>query len=216
MCSKNEKHRYIWVALKTNIGHLEPAAGLAGIIKVLLCFQNRFLPPNLHMENVNPYIEPFVNNPIQFPDKHGTVLCNTGHIYASVSSFGFGGTNGHVVLQSSSEHETVRWNAVEWDYKYEPILDKLEFDYDIEQVSIVSSENIDSERGIEVVDTGTSFKFLTRMECSYELEHNEIFVSNFLCLTEALSDTSSSFGFSGTESIIESIQDCDFAFDKSE
>ena len=33
------------------------------------------------MENVNPYIEPFVNNPIQFPDEHGTVLCNTGHIY---------------------------------------------------------------------------------------------------------------------------------------
>ena len=50
------------------------------------------------------------------------------------------------------------------------------------------------------------------MECSYELEHNEIFVSNFLCLTEALSDCSF-FGFSGTESIIESIQDCDFAFD---
>ncbi|WP_332979349.1 SDR family NAD(P)-dependent oxidoreductase [Microcoleus sp. A003_D6] len=86
-------------SVKTNIGHTVYAAGVAAVIKVLLCFRHRQLPPSLHFERANPQISfeltPFyVNNelrPWQAPV--GTPL------RATVSSFGFSGTNCHAVLE---------------------------------------------------------------------------------------------------------------------
>ncbi len=94
-------------SVKTNIGHLEPAAGMAGIIKVLLAMKNKKLPGTVHLKKINPYIQlkdtPFyiVENtqPWQrITDKGGKPVPRL----AGVSSFGFGGTNAHIVLQ---EHE---------------------------------------------------------------------------------------------------------------
>jgi acyl transferase domain-containing protein len=90
-------------ALKTNIGHLETASGIAGVIKVLLAFQHRRLPPLVNFDRLNPNIElggsPFylVTELQDWPasgQQQGEALV------AGVSSFGFGGTNAHVVLQS--------------------------------------------------------------------------------------------------------------------
>ncbi|WP_293307885.1 type I polyketide synthase [Mycolicibacterium sp.] len=84
-------------AAKTNLGHLEAAAGIAGLIKATLAVQRGVIPPNQHFDNPNPHI-PFdelglkvADEPIEWPA--------TGHPrLAGVSSFGFGGTNAHVVL----------------------------------------------------------------------------------------------------------------------
>jgi len=91
-------------SVKTNIGHLEYAAGMAGIIKVLLQFKHQTLVKTLHCDTLNPYISldnsPFhivtKNQPWQpLTDRAGRDIPRR----AGVSSFGFGGVNAHVVLE---------------------------------------------------------------------------------------------------------------------
>ena len=53
---KNRSRPLYLTAVKTNIGHLETAAGIAGLIKLVLCLQHKQLPPNLHLESLNPEI----------------------------------------------------------------------------------------------------------------------------------------------------------------
>ncbi|MFI0777853.1 SDR family NAD(P)-dependent oxidoreductase [Streptomyces sp. NPDC021212] len=98
--------------VKSNIGHLEPAAGVAGVVKVLLAMRHRRLPATLHVERLNPLIRvdgtPFAPvlaardwRPV---DADGTPLRRR----AGVSSFGFGGVNAHVVLEEAAE--APRWS----------------------------------------------------------------------------------------------------------
>ena len=90
-----ERREPCWIgSVKTNIGHLEAAAGIAGLIKVVLALQHQKIPPNLHLNRLNPHIEPgtSLNFPTQIQPWH------SGSRYAGISSFGFGGTNAHVVL----------------------------------------------------------------------------------------------------------------------
>src|SRR5919198_1044212 len=91
-------------SLKSNIGHLELAAGVAGVIKVLLQLQHKKLVKSLHCDQINPYIQlegsPFYivqeNHEWEaLQDGEGNVLPRR----AGVSSFGFGGVNAHVVLE---------------------------------------------------------------------------------------------------------------------
>jgi len=85
-------------SVKTNIGHADVAAGVAGLIKTVLALKYRQLPPSLHFETPNPQIDfadkPFfVNNRLRDWEVNGYARCCAG-----VSSFGIGGTNAHVVL----------------------------------------------------------------------------------------------------------------------
>ncbi|MEL6494606.1 MAG: type I polyketide synthase [Cyanobacteria bacterium J06623_7] len=82
-------------SLKTNIGHLEAAAGIAGLIKTVLCLQHRAIPGNLHFQQLNPLID-LAESKITIPRE--LVPWDAQEKYAGVSSFGFGGTNAHVVL----------------------------------------------------------------------------------------------------------------------
>ncbi|WP_432168924.1 SDR family NAD(P)-dependent oxidoreductase [Streptomyces sp. 1222.5] len=91
-------------SVKTNIGHLEAAAGIAGLLKVLLCMTHRTLPAHLHLREPNPFLKldgtPFRIGTATAPwegakDEHGRISWRAG-----VSSFGFGGTNAHVVLEA--------------------------------------------------------------------------------------------------------------------
>ncbi len=91
-------------SVKTNIGHLEATAGIAGVIKVLLAMRHRTLPASLHFEALNPQIEltdsPFhiVNRTTPWdPPEDGTGRPVPRR--AGVSSFGFGGSNAHVVIE---------------------------------------------------------------------------------------------------------------------
>ena len=86
-------------SVKTNIGHLEAAAGIAGVIKVVLSLQHRQIPPNLHFETLNPHID-LSGSLVKIPRK----LYDWGsdRRRAGISSFGFGGTNAHVILEDAS------------------------------------------------------------------------------------------------------------------
>ena len=86
-------------SVKTNIGHLEGAAGIAGLIKVCLAFEQQALPPHLHWEQPSTHID--WNWPLRIPT--AVVPWTTGPRVrcAGVSSFGFGGTNAHVIVQEA-------------------------------------------------------------------------------------------------------------------
>ena len=88
-------------SVKTNLGHLEAAAGIAGLIKVALALRHREIPPSLHFEKPNPYI-PFDEIPLRVQTALGPWPVEFGPALAGVSSFGFGGTNAHVVLQEAA------------------------------------------------------------------------------------------------------------------
>lgn len=85
-------------AVKTNIGHTDTAAGLAGFIKTVLQLQHRVLVPSLHFEKPNPKIN-FTNTPFYVHTTLETWNRKGGPLRAGVSSFGIGGTNAHVVLE---------------------------------------------------------------------------------------------------------------------
>ena len=84
-------------SVKTNIGHLEAAAGIAGLIKAVLCLMHGEIPPHLHLKNLNPYI-PLDELPIVIPTERQPWPAGAQPHFAGVSSFGFGGTNAHVIL----------------------------------------------------------------------------------------------------------------------
>ena len=88
-------------AVKTNIGHLEAAAGIAGFIKTVLAVGHSDIPPNLHFHRWNPAIDP---SPTRFFVPTDAAPWPTGRPKrAAVSSFGFGGTNAHVVVEQAPE-----------------------------------------------------------------------------------------------------------------
>jgi acyl transferase domain-containing protein len=85
-------------SVKTNIGHLEGAAGIAGLIKTVLCLQHGEIPPHLHFKELNPHIS-LENTPFEIHPKGSFWPAGMEKRYAAVSSFGFGGTNAHVILE---------------------------------------------------------------------------------------------------------------------
>lgn len=88
-------------SVKTNVGHLEAAAGMVGLIKACLVARHGVVPPNLHFERPNPRIDFDALN-VRVPVE-ATPLPGGGSIVLGVNSFGFGGTNAHVVLAPPPE-----------------------------------------------------------------------------------------------------------------
>src|SRR5204862_4680021 len=87
-------------SVKTNLGHLETAAGVAGLVKAILVLKHGQVPANLHFETPNPNID-FeglklrVNTTLEpFPETDGRRM-------AGVNSFGFGGANAHIILEEA-------------------------------------------------------------------------------------------------------------------
>lgn len=97
-------------SVKTNIGHLEAAAGIAGVLKVLLCMKYEKLTGNIQLEEVNPFIE-LSGTPFYVVDKGGKwerLKDETGREVprrAGISSFGFGGANAHVIVEEYNRQE---------------------------------------------------------------------------------------------------------------
>ena len=87
-------------AVKSYIGHLEAAAGIAGVIKTVLCMQHKSIPANLHFTKLNPHIS-LIDTRFRIPTEAQKWIAKDGERFAGVSSFGFGGTNSHVVLQEA-------------------------------------------------------------------------------------------------------------------
>ncbi|HSL82457.1 MAG TPA: type I polyketide synthase, partial [Thermoanaerobaculia bacterium] len=87
-------------SIKSNLGHLDAAAGVAGLIKVALALQHREIPPSLHFERPNPRID-FEATPFRVAAELRPWEAGAEPRRAGVSSFGIGGTNAHVVLEEA-------------------------------------------------------------------------------------------------------------------
>lgn len=85
-------------SVKSNIGHLEAAAGIASIMKVLLCFQHDMIPGNLHFNNPNPFIS-WDTAPIQVVSQNTEWKKEGGIRRVGINGFGFGGSNAHVIIE---------------------------------------------------------------------------------------------------------------------
>ena len=88
-------------AVKTNLGHLEAAAGIAGLIKVVLSLENQAIPRNLNFDRINPQIHLGIGSRLKLANEPGKWPRGVQPRFAAVSSFGLGGTNAHVVLEEA-------------------------------------------------------------------------------------------------------------------
>lgn len=87
-------------SVKTNLGHLESASGIAGLIKAVLTLQHEEIPPILHFQKMNPHID-WGGMPVEIPVQPRPWPRGEKRRVAGVSAFGFSGTNAHVVLEEA-------------------------------------------------------------------------------------------------------------------
>ena len=115
----NKKHSIALGAVKTNIGHLDTAAGAAGLIKTIMAMKHRLIPPTLHFEHPNPEID-FANSPFYVNAALSPWEPSNLPMRAGISSFGIGGTNAHAIIEappkpqpssSSREHQLLLISA---------------------------------------------------------------------------------------------------------
>ncbi|MEG5035146.1 SDR family oxidoreductase [Microcoleus sp. AT3-D2] len=112
-------------SVKTNIGHLGAAAGVAGLIKTVLALKHKLIPPSLHFEQPNPKID-FANSPFYVNSSLSEWKADRSRL-AGVSSFGIGGTNAHVILKEAPTVEVSEvsrpWQLLVLSAKTESALD---------------------------------------------------------------------------------------------
>ncbi|KAF4635270.1 hypothetical protein G7Y89_g2822 [Cudoniella acicularis] len=130
-------------AVKSNIGHLEGASGIAGVIKTILVLEKGIIPPNTNFDLVNPQIDAEYLR-IKFPLR-ATLWPSQGIRRASVNSFGFGGTNAHIVLDDvyhylnerglEASHQTIR--SPTFQFNIDPALSTTSLTSDTIEQNIV-------------------------------------------------------------------------------
>lgn len=100
------KHTLPIGSIKGNLGHMETASGMAGIIKVIHALKYRAIPPSIQLNNLNPNID-FDTLNLKVVDAYQELKDQQGPLYMGVNSFGFGGANAHVLLEEyvSPSHE---------------------------------------------------------------------------------------------------------------
>ncbi|HEY0195215.1 MAG TPA: polyketide synthase, partial [Kofleriaceae bacterium] len=98
---RTAEHPVLIGSVKTNIGHLEAAAGLAGLVKVVLAMRHGLVPPHLHLSAINPEID---RGAFAFgvPTRLTPWPVIGGRKLAGISSFGFSGTNAHVIVEAGA------------------------------------------------------------------------------------------------------------------
>lgn len=115
-------------SVKTNIGHLDAAAGVTGLIKTVLALKHRLLPPSLHFEQPNPQID-FVNSPFYVNNKLSDWKAGQTPRRAGVSSFGIGGTNAHLIVEEAPQVERSvsekQWHLLPLSAKSSTALEKM-------------------------------------------------------------------------------------------
>ncbi|MCK4259134.1 MAG: hypothetical protein KAX49_09155 [Halanaerobiales bacterium] len=99
-----KKHFCAVGSVKTNVGHLDNAAGIVGLIKVILALKNREIPASLHFEKPNREID-FLNSPVYVNAKLNHWNVESGPRRAGISAFGLSGTNVHMILEEAPKLE---------------------------------------------------------------------------------------------------------------
>lgn len=100
-------------SVKSNVGHLDAAAGVAGVIKTVLALQHESLPPTLHFEKANPQID-LAERPFEVSRDLSPWPRNELPRRAGVSSFGMGGTNAHAILEEAPLRKDASSFATKW------------------------------------------------------------------------------------------------------
>ncbi|VAW80206.1 Polyketide synthase modules and related proteins [hydrothermal vent metagenome] len=113
--SHNKKSPLYVGAVKTNIGHLEAAAGIAGLIKTCLSLQKEAIAPHLHFDTPNSHVD-WDNLPIKIPTELTPWKRGDQRRLAGVSSFGFSGTNAHIILEEAPLTESLSPNTPEREF----------------------------------------------------------------------------------------------------
>lgn len=108
---RKSKRKLLVGSVKTNIGHCESAAGIAGLIKSVLALNHNKIPANLHFNNPNPAIN-WDDIPVQIPTDEVEWLPGDKTRYAAVSAFGLSGTNVNIVLQETPEIKEVQQSHI--------------------------------------------------------------------------------------------------------
>ena len=98
-------------SVKTNVGHLEAAAGVTGLIKLILALRHKEIPPHLHMTAPNPHID-WKATPLKVADGLMPWIPIDGRRIGGVSAFGFSGTNAHVVVEEALAETSPRSSTV--------------------------------------------------------------------------------------------------------
>ena len=97
-------HPLLVGSIKTNVGHLEPTAGVAGLMKALLSMRNGIIPKHLHFNNPNPRAD-WANLPVRITDEKLDWPLNSDRPpRAGISSYGWSGTNAHVIVEGYGQH----------------------------------------------------------------------------------------------------------------
>lgn len=116
-------------SVKTNIGHLVNAGGLASLVKTVLSMEHRILPPSLNFEEPNPRID-FANSPFYVNTRPAKWETEGFPLRAGVSSFGIGGTNTHAILEEApyvepSLDSSRQWQLITLSARTDTALDKM-------------------------------------------------------------------------------------------
>ena len=104
-------------SVKTNVGHLEAAAGMAGLIKTILAIQQKQIPPSLHFKDPSPHIQ-WDQIPIQVPT-HSLPWPENKNRIAGISSFGYSGTNAHIVITQPPENTNIKTKRPTYSFNNE-------------------------------------------------------------------------------------------------
>ncbi len=108
-------------SIKTNLGHLETAAGVAGLLKAMLVVKYGKIPPSLHFKTPNPHID-FEKTKLRVPTSIEPFPENGGERIAGVNSFGFGGANAHVIVAAPPGHQPEKSSAIPRDRSWPVML----------------------------------------------------------------------------------------------
>jgi acyl transferase domain-containing protein/acyl carrier protein len=96
------QHKVAIGSVKTNIGHTDVAAGISGFIKAVMAVKHRLMPPSLNYKNPNPKLD-LDNSPFYVNTQLNELLPKGNIVRVAVSSFGFGGTNAHVIIEEAPQ-----------------------------------------------------------------------------------------------------------------
>ncbi len=108
-------------SVKTNIGHLETASGMAGLLKAVLCLKHRAVPRSLHFDTPNPGID-FDGGRLRVVDRFTPLERGEAPLTIGINSFGFGGTNAHVVITEAAAPAPTAQSAARIDAPLPPLV----------------------------------------------------------------------------------------------
>ncbi|WP_414575217.1 SDR family NAD(P)-dependent oxidoreductase [Anabaena sp. CCY 9402-a] len=138
-------------SVKTNIGHLDAAAGIASLIKTVLALKHQQIPPNLHFQQPNPQID-FSQTPFYVNTNLVDWKTDKNPRRAGVSSFGIGGTNAHVILEEAPVFEQGSRGAGEQGRDYQVLVLSAKSEKALEQATINLATHLQQHPQLNLAD----------------------------------------------------------------